>query len=166
MTIEEKLKKKILDEFKSIRAFTQTANIPYSTIDTMLKKGIQGTGISTMIKVCTILSIDINELCSGEIVDKHKKIDLNEDILKEEGIKLYKRLDTEDKAEIRGEMKGMLKADKYNQPTSEDDEEYIYIPIAARGGGVSQHKVLKKTHEEFLKNHPEFNEEPKGMGFE
>lgn len=114
MTIEEKLKKKILDEFKSIRAFTQTANIPYSTIDTMLKKGIQGTGISTIIKVCSVLSIEIEALCNGEIVEKRKNIDaLN--ILNDEGIKLYKKLDMEDRAEIRGEMKGMLRADKYQK---------------------------------------------------
>lgn len=36
-------------------------------------------------------------------------------------IKMYKTLDPDDKAEIRGEMKQMLKADKYNGKTVFDD---------------------------------------------
>lgn len=34
---------------------------------------------------------------------------------------MYKQLDTEDKAEIRGEMKQMLKADKYNDKKKETE---------------------------------------------
>ena len=40
----------------------------------------------------------------------------------DEGHKIYEQLDDNDKAEIRGEMKQMLKANKYtNTPTVSDD---------------------------------------------
>ena len=68
-TIEDELKQYILSKYKSIRAFTQTACIPYSTIDTMLKRGIGGTGVSTMIKICKTLSIDTESLINGKIVE-------------------------------------------------------------------------------------------------
>ena len=45
---------------------------------------------------------------------------------------MYKKLDTEDKAEIRGEMKQMLKADKY---LASNDS---YVKIAAKGQGTIQ----------------------------
>ena len=40
MTIEEKLREYILTYYKSIREFTQKAEIPYSTMDGILKRGI------------------------------------------------------------------------------------------------------------------------------
>ena len=46
MNIEERLKQLILSKYKSIRAFTKEVNIPYSTVDTMLKRGISGTNNS------------------------------------------------------------------------------------------------------------------------
>ena len=66
--IESELKQYILTKFKSIRAFTQAAEIPYSTVDSMIKKGIDGTGINTISKICKTLSIDLESLASGCIV--------------------------------------------------------------------------------------------------
>lgn len=66
--IENKLKQYILTKYKSIRAFTQAAEIPYSTVDSMIKKGIDGTGINTISKICKTLSIELESLASGRIV--------------------------------------------------------------------------------------------------
>lgn len=66
--IESELKQYILTKYKSIRAFTQAAEIPYSTVDSMIKKGIDGTGINTISKICKTLSIDLESLASGRIV--------------------------------------------------------------------------------------------------
>lgn len=72
MTIETKLKELVLSKYKSIREFCIQNDFPYSTIDNMLKRedGIMRTGISTIIKVCNCLNIDINELENGNIIMK------------------------------------------------------------------------------------------------
>ena len=69
MTIEEKLKNYILSKYKSIREFTIAVDVPYSTIDNMLKRGISGTGVSTMIKICDFLGLDVNDLARGRITE-------------------------------------------------------------------------------------------------
>lgn len=70
MTIEEKLKECILSKYKSIRDFTIKANIPYSTIENALKRGISGTSVSTVIKICELLNIDTESLAKGLIVPR------------------------------------------------------------------------------------------------
>lgn len=58
-------------------------------------------------KIVTLLNADANKLLGVNFYDN-----VNEDIT------MFNQLDAEDKAEIRGEMKQMLKADKYKR--SED----------------------------------------------
>lgn len=67
MTIEEQLKQEILKRYKSVRAFTTTINIPYSTLDSVFKRGITNAGVSTMIKVFDALDLDIESVQSKEL---------------------------------------------------------------------------------------------------
>lgn len=67
LSIEMELKQYILTKYKSIRAFTQEAEIPYSTFDTMIKRGISGTGVNTVTKICKTLEIDLKSLADGRI---------------------------------------------------------------------------------------------------
>jgi dolichol kinase len=67
LNVENALKQYILDKYKSIRAFTQEIEIPYSTLDTMFKRGIQGASVSNVIKICNALDIDIDKLNEGVI---------------------------------------------------------------------------------------------------
>ena len=75
MSVEEDLKQFILQKYKSIRAFTQEIEIPYSTVDTMFKRGIQGAGVGNVLKICKALEIDIDSLAEGNIKLKDRKND-------------------------------------------------------------------------------------------
>jgi transcriptional regulator with XRE-family HTH domain len=68
MTIEEKLKEYILERYKSIREFTQVVDMSYSTIDSILRRGIGNSSVSNIIKICKVLSISVDALADGEIV--------------------------------------------------------------------------------------------------
>ncbi len=68
MGIEEQLKQHILLNFKSIRAFTQEAGIPYSTMDSIFKRGISNAGVGTVIKIFHFLNLDVESLASGKLV--------------------------------------------------------------------------------------------------
>lgn len=65
LTIEEQLKKHILSQYRSVRAFTQSIGIPYSTVDTMFKRGIGGAGINTVIKIFHALNLEIESIETG-----------------------------------------------------------------------------------------------------
>ena len=68
MTTEEKLKELIQSRYKSIREFTQIIDMPYSTIDTIFKRGVKKASIDNIIKICRELHISADELYYGRIV--------------------------------------------------------------------------------------------------
>lgn len=85
MPIEEKLKEYILNHYKSIREFARIADIPYSTMDSVLKRGLNNSSVSNIIKICGVLNISADELANDKIVPittqiEHKpiKVELND----------------------------------------------------------------------------------------
>ena len=68
MTIEEKLKELILTQYKSVREFVQVADMPYSSVDSMFRRGIHNSSVSNVIKLCNALKISTDELAQGRIV--------------------------------------------------------------------------------------------------
>ena len=67
--LEDKLKEKIIEKYGSVRKFALKVNIPYTTIDTILKRGINNSNVSNVIKICKELNISVDKLVdSKEIV--------------------------------------------------------------------------------------------------
>ena len=75
MTIEEKLQELILTRYHSLREFTIDIDIPYTTIHSIFRRGIDNSSLSNIIKICKALHISADALAEGEIVFvKNKKI--------------------------------------------------------------------------------------------
>ena len=68
MTTEEKLKELILTKYNSLREFTLTIDIAYSTFDSIMRRGIQNATINNVLKICSALHISADALANGEIV--------------------------------------------------------------------------------------------------
>ena len=64
---EDVLKDLILSKYKSIRDFTTQADIPYTTVDSVLKRGVLKSNVDTVIKICQFLGISADALINGEI---------------------------------------------------------------------------------------------------
>lgn len=62
MNRELKLRNIILDRYDSLRAFALDADIPYSTLMTLLSRDIGGASFDTIIQICKKLNIDPNEI--------------------------------------------------------------------------------------------------------
>ena len=67
MTIEEQLKTYILNRYSSLREFTQIINLPYSTMTTILKRGLANATVQNINKICKELHISADELAAGRI---------------------------------------------------------------------------------------------------
>lgn len=67
MTPEEKLKNLILSRYRSIREFTIAIDMPYTTIDSIFRRGIGNSSVSNVIKICKALGISADALANGEI---------------------------------------------------------------------------------------------------
>lgn len=67
MIVEEKVKNLILGRFKSLREFSIEYNIPYTTLKSMLVRGIGNSSVTNVIKLCKALGISADALADGEI---------------------------------------------------------------------------------------------------
>lgn len=62
MTREQKLRNIILDNYISLRQFAIEADIPYSSLMTLLSRDIGGASFDTVMQICKQLNIDPSEL--------------------------------------------------------------------------------------------------------
>ncbi len=75
MTTEEKLKQFILTKHKSVLEFTQSINMPYGTMSSIFKRGIDNSSVTNIIRICNALEISTDELAKGNIVQITKEPD-------------------------------------------------------------------------------------------
>lgn len=68
MTIEERLKDLMISHSGTVKAFADTVSLPYTTVDTILRRGIYNAGVSNIIKICNELEISTDALADGKIV--------------------------------------------------------------------------------------------------
>lgn len=64
MNREQKLRNLILDRYASLHRFAIGADIPYSTLMTLLSRDIGGASFDVIIKICRKLEIHPSELYS------------------------------------------------------------------------------------------------------
>ena len=83
--LEEKIKELIIEKYGSVRQFALKIDVPYTTIDSILKRGIDNSNVSNVIKMCKALgisvdkSIEANELISNLNFDNATLIDIDSD---------------------------------------------------------------------------------------
>ena len=58
MTREQVLRNLILDRYTSLRQFAIYADIPYSTLMTLLSRDVGGASFDVVIRICRTLQID------------------------------------------------------------------------------------------------------------
>ena len=58
MTKAEILRKEILRQYKSVRAFALEMGIPYSTLATALERGVEGMAYGTVMRMCEELNLN------------------------------------------------------------------------------------------------------------
>lgn len=80
-SIEEEVKKMILERYKTLNNFCKEYRFPWSTVNGMLTRGIKNASISNVIKLCNALNLDIEELSKDKIVPKHLKQETDDYIL-------------------------------------------------------------------------------------
>lgn len=74
MTSEEILKSTIKSKYTSVRAFAKEYDIPYSTLTSILDRGIATAGVGSMIKICQALDISLEELVSPKNIKSTGKL--------------------------------------------------------------------------------------------
>lgn len=64
--LEDKLKNLIIEKYSSIRQFAFKIDIPYTTVDSILKRGIDNSNVGNVIKMCKALNLSIDNLLDND----------------------------------------------------------------------------------------------------
>ena len=86
--LADKIKDLIIEKYGSVRQFALKIDIPYTTIDSILKRGIDNSNVSNVIKMCKALDLSIdktiekNDLISNLNFDNCIQVKNDSDIIK------------------------------------------------------------------------------------
>lgn len=92
--VEHELKELILSRYGNLKRFSDEIGIAWSTLDGVLKRGVNKANITSLIKICEGLNIDCESLYYGRILPKQELLKTAPLSLNEENIiKKYRALD-------------------------------------------------------------------------
>ena len=113
-TSEAKLKELIKSRYNSIREFAIQIDMPYSTMDSIFKRGVANSSLTNILKICGALSISADALYMGEIVEINKTAlpPLPEKELDARIIKLFATLDKAELEKVIAFAEGLKAARK------------------------------------------------------
>lgn len=144
------LKNKIFEKGYKLKEFAAEIKMPYTTLLSIVNNSVGGASLDNIRKICNGLDIDIECLAPKDKIGDKKNDD----------IELFNKLDDNDKAEIRGEMRQMLKADKYKnkenniiQITEQPRKEFDFstVRIAGDDGEFKEMHYTPEEQEEIRK---------------
>lgn len=70
MTIEDQVKDMILWKYGSLKRFSDVISIPYTSLDSILKRGLKNSNSVNLSKICFALNIDLMALLIAEKIVK------------------------------------------------------------------------------------------------
>ncbi len=120
MTIEERLKDLIIERYGTMKDFSVAAQLPYGTVDTILRRGVNKASITNIIAICKTLNISTDELAKGKIVPIEPKPQIHKQVLDLESALSYMRNNYEDNEDLSIDGKVL----------SDDELDSFYFAIA------------------------------------
>lgn len=82
MTVEESLKAIMLERYGSVKECARQIQMPYGTLDAILRRGVLNSGLQNVLQICEGLHISADALADGKIIPSdssyHPLSDINE----------------------------------------------------------------------------------------
>lgn len=72
--MELKLRELIINKYGSLKKFCEKINMPWTTLDSILKRGVANSNILNVMKIANELNVDTESLASGQIIPAREKI--------------------------------------------------------------------------------------------
>lgn len=145
---EQQLRQRILESYRSVRAFAADCGLPCSTVDNVLRRGVSSVNLSTGATICGKLGLDLYGFVRGEIVARQQvEREQQRSQWENQLVDCCRELDD------HGQELVLLVAQKEAQRCSEKAtlltfpgkpdggdgwKQYLGAPIACRGGGITQ----------------------------
>ena len=129
--VEKNIKEMIIGRYGSLKKFCETINMPWTTLDSILKRVIVNSNMTNVMKITKELKIDTECLASGMILDSTKSDIAHRNAEIEESPKIiqyYGMLNDRGKYEATKRVEELTNLPQYVSP---DTPEYLK-PKAAR----------------------------------
>ena len=65
--LEANLRSLIIEKYGSLKKFTEIIDMPWTTLDSILKRGVANSNITNVLKITRELELDAEKLVDGEI---------------------------------------------------------------------------------------------------
>lgn len=69
---ETRIKQMIINRYGSLKKFCEVIHMPWTTLDSILKRGIANSNITNVMKITKELKIDTESLASGILLDSNE----------------------------------------------------------------------------------------------
>lgn len=125
--IEQQLKNLICERFNSVKEFSAIVNIPYTTVDSILKRGVEKANVVNIIKICTQLEIDTDAVASGRITPRQMKTGVEITLPEQNHIKKYRALDEHGKEMVDVVLDKEYKRVETTLPNVSHEEDSVVI---------------------------------------
>lgn len=76
---EMKIREMIIEQYGSLKKFCEIIQMPWTTLDSILKRGFANSNITNVMKITKELGIDTESLALGKIVDSKPKYNISSD---------------------------------------------------------------------------------------
>lgn len=70
---ETKIREMIIERYGSLKKFCELIQMPWTTLDSILKRGFANSNITNVMKITKELGIDTESLALGEIISSNHK---------------------------------------------------------------------------------------------
>lgn len=71
---ENRIKEIIINKYGSLKKFCEIIDMPWTTLDSILKRGFSNSNITNVMKISHELKVDTESLASGKIVGSIEKV--------------------------------------------------------------------------------------------
>lgn len=132
---ETQLKKLIISKYGSLKTFTDKISMPWTTLDSILKRGIDKANITNILKITFELGLDTEKLALGVFEQKNSKeiqnidaptMSFDEDLSEEEFriVEAYRETDTVTREMVRRCL-GLFTPEETERDVDRIVEEYL-----------------------------------------
>ncbi len=145
---ELQLKKIIIDKYGSLKKFCEKIDMPWTTLDSILKRGVTNSNITNVMKITRELQVDTESLASGLIVNsqsiKEVTIKKNLTTLMPKILEYYEQLNDTGKHVATERVKELTEVARYVM------EENNYVNAAHADDYSNAPDELKQQEEDIM----------------
>ena len=126
--IEQDLKNLIIERYSKLSKFAESIDMPWTTLDGVLKRGVNKANITSLIKICNGLNIDCESLYYGRILPKQNLLNMTPISSSElEHIKKFRSLDSYGKKQVNAVLNNeYTRVQEQSMQIEEESAPYTY----------------------------------------